>query len=277
MTPDEYCRRKAAPSGSSTHYALLFLPAARRNAITALHAFCREVEDVIDECSDAQIAQTKLVWWRLELAKLTDGGTSHPVTNALRPAVENLGLKVEELAEFIEGKEIDINQSRFLDFAALAHYCGHVGGAPERAAARVLGYGDPRTLEYAMNLGIALRLTRIICGVGEDARRNRIYLPMDDLKKFGVPAADVLKAHYSEGFVELMKHQSARAFEFYGKAIDALPSADRLSQRAGLIMAAISRATLAEVERDGFRVLTHRTTLTPLRKLWLAWKTWAFA
>jgi phytoene synthase len=274
VNPDQYCQQKAAPPGSSFHYAFLFLPRERRHAITALHAFCREVEDVVDECSDAQLARTKLVWWRLELGKLFEGSPNHPVTKALQPAIGKFQIKVEELSEFIEGKELDLTQSRFLDFPGLAHYCRHVGGAPERAAARILGHGDPRTLEYATNLGVALQLTRILCGVGDDARKNRIYLPIDELKKFEVPAADILQARYSDRFVELMKFQSARADDFFRKALAALPAGDRRSQRAGLILAAICRATLAEIERDGFQVLTHRTSLTPLRKLWLAWKTW---
>jgi 15-cis-phytoene synthase len=274
VTPDEYCRQKAAPSGSSFHYAFLFLPPERRRALTALYAFCREVGDVVDECSDEQLARTKLVWWRLEVGKLFDGSPGHPVTNALRPLLDKFHLRAEQLNAIIDGREMDLAQTRYLDFAGLAQYCARAAGAAELAAAGILGYSDPRTAEYARNLGTALEFTRIICDAGEDARRNRIYLPMDELKKFGVPAADILQARYSDGFVELMKLQSVRAKELYLRAFDALPTEDRRSQRAGLIMAAIQRATLAEIERDGFRVLTHRTSLTPLRKLWLAWKTW---
>jgi len=186
-------------------------------------------------------------------------------------------MSAEHLNEIIDGMEMDLAQTRYLDFAGLARYCYLVAGAVGLLAAGIFGYRNPRTLEYARNLGTALQLTRIICDVGADARRNRIYLPMDELKKFEVPAADILQARYSDGFVALMKFQSARAGDFYRKAFTALPPEDRRSQRAGLIMAAIYRATLAEVERDDFQVLTHRTSLTPLRKLWLAWKTWVTA
>jgi len=274
MNPDEYCRQKAVASGSSLYYSLLYLPPARRHAITALHAFYREVKDVVDECSDAQLARTKLAWWRLEVGRLFEGSPGHPVTKALQPWTAKFRIKAEQLNEIIDGKEVDLTQTRYLDFAGLAHYCNHVAGALERVAAGIFGYRNAGTLDYARNLGTALQLTSIIRNVGEDSRRNRIYLPMDELKKFEVPAADILQARYSDGLVELMKFQSARADDFYRKAFAALPSEDRRSQRAGLIMAAIQRATLAEVERDGFRVLTHRTSLTPLRKIWLAWKTW---
>ena len=275
MTPDEYCRQKAAASGSSFYYSFLFLPPDRRRAITALYAFCREVDDVVDECTDPQLAHAKLAWWRTEIAGLYAGNPQHPVTNALRPFTGQFQITAERLDEIIAGMEMDLTQTRYLDFAGLERYCYHVAGAFGLLAAGIFGYTDPRTLEYAKSLGTAFQLTNIIRDVGEDARKNRIYLPMDELKKFDVPASDILAARYSENFRELMAFQARRAESFYEKAMQSLPAADRPRQRAGLIMAAIYRATLAEIEREGYRVLTQRTSLTPLRKLWLAWKTWA--
>ena len=275
MTPDEYCRQKAAASGSSFYYSFLFLPPDRRRAITALYAFCREVDDVVDECTDPQLAHAKLAWWRTEIAGLYAGNPQHPVTNALRPFTGQFQITAERLDEIIAGMEMDLTQTRYLDFAGLERYCYHVAGAVGLLAAGIFGYTDPRTLEYAKSLGTAFQLTNIIRDVGEDARKNRIYLPMDELKKFDVPASDILAARYSENFRELMPFQARRAESFYEKAMQSLPAADRPRQRAGLIMAAIYRATLAEIEREGYRVLTQRTSLTPLRKLWLAWKTWA--
>jgi phytoene synthase len=277
MTPDEYCQQKAAASGSSFYYSFLFLPPERRRAITALYAFCREVDDVVDECSDAQIARTKLAWWRVEVGKLYQGEPSHPVTRALAPHLNAFGINSQNLNEIIDGMEMDLTQTRYLDFAGLERYCYHVAGAVGLLAAGIFGYQNPRTLEYAKNLGTAFQLTNIIRDVGEDARKNRIYLPMDELKRFEVPAADVLQSRYGGNFLRLMQFQAERANSFYAKAFDALPAEDRRSQRAGLIMAAIYRATLDEVARDGFKVLTQRTSLTPVRKLWLAWKTWISA
>jgi len=277
MTPDEYCQQKAVASGSSFYYSFLFLPPERRRAITALYAFCREVDDVVDECADAQLAQAKLAWWRLEIGKLFEGTPNHPVSRALAPYLNKFEIKNEHLNEIITGMEMDLTQTRYLDFAALERYCYYVAGAVGLLAAGIFGYTNPRTLEYAKSLGTAFQLTNIIRDVGEDARKNRIYLPMDELKRFGVPAADLLQARYGDGFGALMKFQAARANDYYRKAFDALPAEDRRAQRAGLIMAAIYRATLAEVERDGFKVLTQRTSLTPLRKLWLAWRTWISA
>ncbi len=277
MNPDVYCRQKAVADGSSLHYALLFLPPKPLSAITALCAFSRELRDVVDGVSDAQIARTKLAWWRVEVGKLVEGNPSHPVMKALRPFVEASGIRAERLNQVIDGMEMDLAQTRFLDFTGLSRYCDLTAGAAAVEAARILGCTNPRTLEYAASLGTALQLTRIIRNVGTHARRNRIYLPMDELKQFEVPSADILQSKHSGNFAKLMAFQTRRASNFFDKALGLLPAEDRRAQRAGLIMAALQRAALAEVERDEFRVLTHRTSLTPLRKLWLAWKTWVVA
>lgn len=274
MTPDEYCQQKAAGSGSSFYYAFLFLPPARRRAITALYAFCREVDDAVDETVDAQLAATKLAWWRQEVALLFDGKPQHPVSRALAPALAPYGITAAGLNEIIDGMEMDLTQTRYLDFAGLERYCYRVAGVVGMLAAGIFGYTDPRTLEYARNLGTAFQLTNIIRDVGEDARKNRIYLPVEDLQRFGVSAADLLQARASDAFQALMRFEAGRARAFYAQAMAALPAADRRAQRPGLIMAAIYAALLEEIERDGFRVLRQRTSLTPLRKLWIAWKTW---
>jgi len=277
MTPDEYCQQKAASSGSSFYYSFLFLPAERRRAITALYAFCREVDDVVDETSDAQLAAAKLAWWRAEVANLDAGKAQHPVSLALAPFVKKFGITATRLNEIIDGMEMDLTQTRYLDWRALEHYCYHVAGVVGLLAAEIFGYRDARTLEYAKDLGIAFQLTNIIRDVGEDARKNRIYLPMDDMQRFGVPAAEILQGRESPRFKALMAFQAERAQEHYKSAMQTLPRKDRRAQRPGLIMAAIYRALLAEIESDGFRVLTRRTSLTPLRKFWIAWKTWVAA
>ncbi len=277
MTPDEYCQKKAAASGSSFYYSFLYLPRERRRAITALYAFCREVDDVVDETSDAQLAATKLAWWRQEIGLLFDGKPQHPVSRALQPAIAAYGVTAARLNEIIDGMQMDLTQTRYLDFAGLERYCYHVAGVVGILAAGIFGYRDARTLEYARRLGIAFQLTNIIRDVGEDARKNRIYLPIADLQQFGVGAADLLQARHSEAFVALMRFQAERARGYYREAMAALPAGDRRAQRPGLIMAAIYRALLDEIERDGFQVLSARTSLTPLRKFWIAWKTWLAA
>ena len=277
MTPDQYCQQKAAASGSSFYYSFLFLPPERRRAITALYAFCREVDDAVDEASDPQRAAVKLAWWRAELANLAAGLPQHPVTRALQPFKDIYSIREERLGEIIDGMEMDLTQTRYLDWPALERYCYRVAGVVGILAAGIFGYRDPRTLEYAKALGIAFQLTNIIRDVGEDARKNRIYLPVDDLQRHGVPAADILAYRESDAFRSLMRFEAERARQHYAQAMQALPASDRKAQRPGLIMAAIYRALLEEIERDGFRVLTQRTSLTPLRKFFIAWKTWLAA
>ena len=277
MTPEEYCQQKAAASGSSFYYSFLFLPAERRRAITALYAFCREVDDVVDESSDAQLAATKLAWWRQEVANLYAGKPHHPVSHALAPHLQAYSLGEQHLQEIISGMEMDLTQTRYLDWKGLELYCYRVAGVVGLLAAGIFGYREPRTLDYARELGIAFQLTNIIRDVGEDARKNRIYLPVEDLQKFGVPAADILAGRHSDAFKALMQFEAERARSRYQAAFAALAPVDRKAQRAGLIMAAIYRALLEEIERDGFDVLKRRTSLTPVRKFWIAWKTWISA
>ncbi len=274
MTPDQYCQQKAAQSGSSFYYSFLFLPAQRRAAITALYAFCREVDDVVDETSDPQVAQATLGWWRKEVAQMLAGGPTHPVTRALQPHLQPFDIRGEHLLAVIDGMEMDLTQTRYLDYPGLQRYCWHVASVVGIMSAGIFGYSDARTLAYAEKLGLAFQLTNIIRDVGEDARRGRIYLPISELQQHGVPASELLNATHSDRFEALMRFQTRRAQALYDEALALLPAADRRAQRAGLIMASIYRALLDEIERDGFHVLQHRISLTPLRKLWLAWRTW---
>lgn len=277
MTPDQYCEDKAAKSGSSFYYSFRFLSDDRRRAITALYAFCREVDDVVDETREEQVARMTLNWWRGELAALYAGAPTHPVTRALQPHVQAMDLPQGLFGEIIDGMEMDLDQARYATFADLQRYCHRVAGVVGQLSARIFGHTDPRTLDYAHDLGIAFQLTNIVRDVGEDARRGRIYLPVDELQRFEVPAADVLAYRESEAFGRLMTFQIERAEQWYAQALAQLPAADRKSQRVGLAMAAIYRATLDEIRRDGpARVLNQHLSLTPLRKLWLAWKTWTF-
>jgi phytoene synthase len=274
MSPDEYCQQKTAQSGSSFYYSFLFLPPERRRAITALYAFCREVDDTVDETSDQSVARIKLAWWRNEVAQMYAGTPTHPVMLALQPHVQPYDLKQEHLQAIIDGMEMDLDQSRYLDYPNLKKYCWHVAGVVGILSASIFGVTNPQTLKYAEALGLAFQLTNIIRDVGEDARKGRIYLPVNELQQFNVTAADLLNARHSEKFEALMKFQADRAQKLYDDAFALLPREDRRAQRPGLMMAAIYRTLLDEIERDGFHVLNQKISLTPLRKLWLAWKTY---
>jgi phytoene synthase len=274
MDPNQYCENKARQSGSSFYYSFKFLPKDKRRAITALYSFCREVDDVVDECSDASVARTTLNWWRGEVAAIYGGRPQHPVTQALIPVVKQFNLSQEHLLEIIDGMEMDLEQARYADFKSLQLYCYRVASVVGLLSAEIFGYTDRKTLKYAHDLGIALQLTNIIRDVGEDARRNRIYIPMDELAQFGVTAADIMNSKESENFQKLMAYQIERAHRYYRQALEHLPQADRKSQRTGLIMAAIYQATLEEIVASGCHVLKERISLTPRYKLWLAFKAW---
>lgn len=277
MTPDQYCEDRAAKSGSSFYYSFRFLPEEKRRAITALYAFCREVDDVVDECSEEQVARSTLSWWRSELDNLYAGAPEHPVTKALLPHIKKLDLPREQFLEIIDGMEMDLDQARYATFKDLQLYCYRVASVVGLLAAQIFGYQDRKTLKYAHDLGIAFQLTNIIRDVGEDARIGRLYLPVEDLQRFDVPANDIMTYRESDNFRALMDFQIERAESFYRKAWEQLPEVDRKSQRPGLLMAAIYRETLQEIKRDGaHKVLNQKIKLTPVRKLWLAWKTWMF-
>jgi 15-cis-phytoene synthase len=277
MSPDEYCQQKAAASGSSFYYSFLFLEPPRRRAITALYAFCREVDDVADDVADAGVARTKLAWWRTEVANLFAGHPQHPVTQALAPFVAAYGIDSARLNEIIDGMEMDLVYHRYPDFDSLRLYCHRVAGVVGQLSASIFGYAQPGTLEYAESLGIAFQLTNIIRDVGEDARRDRIYIPQDEMARFGVSAEQIFQRDEGEAFQRLMAYQAERAQRWYDEAYARLAQEDRRSQRAGLIMAAIYRTLLEEIRRDRFPVLRQRIALTPLRKLWIAWRTWVTA
>jgi phytoene synthase len=274
MSPDDYCQQKTVQSGSSFYYSFLFLPPERRRAITALYAFCREVDDTVDETHDQSVARIKLAWWRTEVSAMYKGAATHPVTQALQPHLAPYNLQEQHLQAIVDGMEMDLDQSRYLDYAGLRKYCWHVAGVVGILSASIFGVTNPQTLQYAEKLGLAFQLTNIIRDVGDDARKGRIYLPVNELQQFGVTAADILNFRHSEKFEALMKFQADRAQAVYDEALALLPKEDRRAQRPGLMMAAIYRTVLDEIARDNFTVLNQRISLTPLRKLWLAWKTY---
>lgn len=275
MTPQQYCHQKAAQSGSSFTLSFIFLPKNKRHAMTALYAFCREVDDVVDECTDFNVAQTKLNWWKSEVANLYANTPQHPVTKALQPFVAEFILAQEHFLEIIDGMEMDLKFNRYEDFEQLQLYCYRVASLVGLLSAQIFGFHNRDTLKYAQDLGMAFQLTNIIRDVGEDARRGRIYLPLDELTKAGVSEEDILHSRESEAVRKLMELQIARAESFYDKALLELPNEDVKQQRPGLMMAAIYRTLLREIKLDGAqKVLNSRISLGGLRKLWLVFSVW---
>jgi phytoene synthase len=275
MTPQQYCQQKTAKSGSSFYYSFMFLSKQRREAITALYAFCREVDDIADECTELSIAQVKLNWWRSEIENLYQNKPIHPVTKALLIPVKTYHLDAEHFNEIIDGMEMDLNFNRYEDFKQLQLYCYRVASVVGLLSAQIFGFNNRKTLKFAHDLGMAFQLTNIIRDVGEDARRNRIYLPLDELAQFNVSENDILHSRESESVKQLLDYQIERAESYYDRALNELPNEDRKSQRVGLMMAAIYRTLLREIKADGAqKVLNSRTSIGALRKFSLAFKVW---
>lgn len=277
MKPDDYCQDKTAKSGSSFYYSFMFLPEVQRKAITALYAFCREVDDVVDECHDADLARSKLNWWRAEIFGTFDGNAHHPVCQALSTSIKDFNLPKEHFLEIIDGMTMDLQQTRYANFAELSLYCYRVASVVGLMAAEIFGFEDRATLNYAHNLGMAFQLTNIVRDVKEDAERGRIYLPLDELARFGVSEQDILEHRSTDNCTDnikrLLDFQVQRAREYYDKAFSLLPEVDRYSQRTGIIMAGIYMTVLNVIEKDSCQVLKQRVSLSPLRKLWIAWRT----
>lgn len=280
MDVHQYCQERAAASGSSFYYSFVFLPQETRRAITAFYALCRELDDVVDECHERQVALAKLDWWREEIGRFASGNPQHPATRALVDTPQGRGVSPALLLEIVDGMAMDLDYLRYPDFKSLNLYCYRVAGVVGEIAAAI--FGGPRSADdravrrYAHELGLAFQLTNIIRDVGEDARRGRIYLPQDELARFGVHEIDILNAKDTPEFRTLMQFQFERAAACYDRAIANLPASARRAQRPGLVMASIYRTLLEEIQRDGFPVLRARVALTPLRKLWLASRTWLF-
>ena len=277
MAPDAYCKRLTDRKGSTFYYSVLFLDPARRGAATVVHAFRVELKRAVVHTTDENAARIKLAWWRNEIALIRTQTPQHPVTRALRPLVDEYPCLAPSLEALVDAAEMDVMQTRYLDFKALEQYCALAGGAAGECAAIVLSGADETVQRAMRSTGLALSLIGIIRNVGEHARNGRVYLPVSELQQFNVPVADVLNARYSDNFRSLMEFQSTRALALLDGAMTELSRAQRKSQRALLISAAIYRALLEEIRADGFRVLHERASLTPIRKFWLAWKTWVMA
>jgi 15-cis-phytoene synthase len=273
---DEYCQQKAAPDGSSTYYALRRAPSAGQPLLTALYALRRELEETSKEASDPTIGRTKHTWWQKELASLFFGEPAHPVTKALKahcgntPTLDTTGR--ESMEKLVDGFAMDLDQARYLDWPGLTRYLDGTGGAFAVLVARATARRPQDAAAWATQLGAALLLAERVAEIGDDARHGRIYIPIDELQRFNVTAADVTNRKYGDAFTALMRFQTERARETLKKALDAIPADERRMQRVLRAQGAISMALLDEIERENFQVLHQRIALTPIRKLWISWR-----
>ncbi len=273
MTPEQYCEQKTASSSSSFYYSFLFLEPKARQAMTILYAFCREADDIVDECQDPGVARTKLAWWRDEVARTFSGAPQHPVSKALQSVIASYSLPQEHFLEIIDGMEMDLDYNAYYTFKELSLYCYRAASVIGLMAAEIFGYRDRRTLKYAHDLGMAFQLTNILRDVCEDARRGRVYIPEEDMRRFNVTREDILHGRQTDDMRTLLAFQAERANHYYQQAYSHLPDSDRYSQRSGLIMAAVYQALLKAIADGDYHVFKQRVTLSPTRKMWVAWQT----
>lgn len=273
MTPAQYCQDRTASSGSSFYYSFLFLSPDIRRAITALYAFCRAVDDVVDEAREAAVAQQKLDWWRHELQQIFAGRAQHPVGLELQRLIEPFGLTQGYFDDIIDGMQMDLLQVRYASIEDLERYCYRSAGAVGLIAARLFGYQDKATEQYAHDLGMAFQFTNIIRDVSEDSRRNRIYLPQDLLARHDVAEASLIAGEFNDGLHAVLLELAAHAEAYYESSMSKLPESDRWNQRSGLVMSSIYRCLLVRIRKHGFNVMNGRISIPNLSKLWIAWKT----
>jgi phytoene synthase len=273
----QYVSRLTRKSRSNFFYAFLCLPRAQREALYAVYAFCRIVDDAVDLEPDRTEQRKTLARWREEIAQVYGGRPQHPAGERLQQAIATFPIPRAVLEEIIAGVEMDIDRTRYETFDELYPYCYRVASAVGLACIEIFGYRDPRARDYAVDLGIALQLTNILRDVQVDARAGRVYLPQEDLRRFGVTAEDLVGGRYTPQFVELMTFEAARARDYYARAWAALPPSDAPGLFAAEIMGWTYRALLRALEARQFRVFGQRVSLPTYTKLAIALRCWARA
>jgi len=274
----QFVSRLTRRSRSNFFYAFLVLPKAQRDAMYAVYAFCRIVDDIVDEGGgDRARARRELGWWREEVQRVFGGRPEHPAGERLQDSIRRFPIPQQALLDIIDGVEMDLDQSSYATFDALYPYCYRVASAVGLCTIEIFGYGDPRAREYAVSLGVALQLTNIMRDVRPDAAMGRVYLPQEDLDRFGVTADDLREGRYTPAFVALMERQAARAHEYYDRAWSALPAADRPRLFAAEIMGHTYFELLGAMEQRRFQVFGERVSVPTRRRLAIALRYWAGA
>ena len=275
MSFREYCSQLTRKSRSNFYYSFLFLSKEKREAMYAVYAFCRSVDDVADGSAPLREKQTLLGEWRRELDRCYDGNPQHPITVQLARSIRRFPIPKEHFEELITGVEMDLIHSRYPTFHELYEYCYRVAGVVGLMCIEIFGYRNPKAKDYAVNLGLALQLTNIIRDLKVDAERGRIYLPQDELARFGYHEDELLRGAYTPAFFELIRFAGSRARQYFHSARQLLAAEDRRSLFAAEIMGTIYYRLLDTIEASGYRVFDRTITLPTSHKLWIALSIWA--
>lgn len=263
----------ARDSKTNFYYSFVFLPKDRREAIFDVYAFCRHVDDIVDEAPGNQAAQ-ELNAWRRGLDACYDGNPEHPIYQRLAKTVRRFNIPREPFHAIIDGCEMDLTKNRYATFAELETYCYNVASAVGLTCLPIFGYGNPAAEPYGVSLGKALQLTNIMRDVGKDIEIGRIYLPQDELERFGVPESDLLERRYSERFRDLMAFQAARAQAYYDAADISVLGPDRWTLFPAEVMGAIYHRLLVQMGEWDYNVFARRPSLSNPRKASIALRIW---
>jgi phytoene synthase len=273
----QHSRALTKKSGSSFAPAFLLLPREKREAMAALYAFCRAVDDVADE--DALPVQTRreqLAAWRHDIRLACEDQAPQFVLNQeFRPVIQKFKLPFSLFDELIQGCEMDLEKHRYRDFAELELYCYRVASVVGLLSIEIFGYCNPACRQYAVHLGKALQLTNILRDVKNDAERGRIYLPQSELSRFNVPESAILNSNYSPAYVELAASVAGQASAFYRQAKNSLPPEDRKSMVAAELMGAVYWQLLRKLQREKFDVFGPKPPrLSKPQKIALICRSW---
>ena len=261
-------------SNTSFYYSFSLLPREKREAIHAVYAFCRYTDDIVDEEGDTHAKAVRLRRWRMELGKALRGTSSSALLNQLSAAARHFRIPVEHFDDLFRGMEMDLTRDRYETFEELHEYCYLVASTVGLMCRKIFGYRNESTRDYAVNLGLALQLTNILRDISDDARRGRIYIPREDLRRFGVTEEDILQGRYSAQFVELMRFEVARARGYFDRARDALLNEDKRFFFPARIMWSIYAHLLNRIESSGYNVFERRISISNALKLLIAFRYW---
>lgn len=261
-------------SRSSFSYSFTFLPKAQREALKTLYAFCRVTDDIVDNERDATTNLERLQLWRRELELALNGSSQYPLLNRLSAIARTFNIPVQHFHDLIRGVEMDLVQNRYTTFDELRQYCCLVASSVGLMSMEIFGPKNEGTREYAVNLGIALQLTNILRDVSIDAKYGRIYLPQEDLRRFGYTEEDLFARRYTPEFRALMEFETARAEEYFLRAQQSLPAEDQRTMFAAKIMERIYYHTLLGIKKAKFNVFDRAVHLPKYIQFLIAVKYW---
>ena len=271
----DHCQRIAKDQAKNFYYAFRTLPARKRRAIYAAYAFCRYCDDIADETLPVEEKQRRLAYTRQLLADSKKGAVKEPVFVALQDASNEFGIPADYFEDVIAGVEMDLTWTRFRNFEELRTYCHKVASVVGLICIEVFGYEDTKAKEYSIDLGIAMQITNIMRDIKEDAQQGRIYIPLDEMARFGYSEQDLMKGVVNDAFLDLMRFQAARARQYFASGRRLVPLLSTESRACPTVLHGVYSAILDRIESSGFNVFERRIGLSRPEKLFITAKLWA--